>query len=167
MKKILITLCALYILTSCYGQKPFLGADLGFQFGKKDFFEIGLNLGLQNKKDLFFDLSAGIEDDINSKLIGYKVGLTACNLKDGGIPIAISLSNIVYQNSDDSFNAIRPEIGLLQHVRHGQGRSVVKLFYGFNFTEDRFENDINRHLIRFSINSDWRSFLHLITFYQL
>lgn len=153
-----------------YVQKPFTGIDIGYQFGNKQYFETGLNLSMRLRKSVYGELSFGVEDDINSSIIGYKIGFMAYDRFGSTstytpdvnpIPILAGISVISYQISGQSVNVLRPEIGIRGIWRHGRGASIAKLTYGYNFMDNEFENQINKHLIRVSFNTNWKSFLDL------
>jgi hypothetical protein len=170
---LLIALFLIYIFSSA--QKPVIGVDLGFQAGQEQYFETGLNAAWHLKDGLMGEIAIGIEDDINRNLIGYRFGLSiydayaiSSTFPDAKpLPLIGGLNYISYQIEEKSISSFRPEIGIRGIWRHGRGRSIVKLLYGYNFIDKRYQNRLNTHLFRISINTNWKSFIDTFTFYWL
>lgn len=169
MKSLSTLLLTLFTCCLTYAQRPFTGVDIGYQQGNNQYFEAGLNLSMKIKNGFVGELSFGIEDDVNANILGYKVGLMAYdalgvstespNAKP--LPILAGISLLSYQISNQSVRVVRPEIGLRGIWRHGRGRTITKLSYGYNFVDDKFKDQLNEHLVRVSFNTNWKSFLDL------
>ncbi|MFT6167013.1 MAG: hypothetical protein ACJASF_001709 [Vicingaceae bacterium] len=148
-----------------YGQPNFISVDLGYQQGNEQLVEAGLNLGIMVKKPVAAELSIGIEDDLNSELIGYKIGIfgydavgkSSSRPEAKPIPIIAGFSFISYNTPNSRINAFRPEIGVRSLYRIAQGITTLKLTYGYNFTntDQAFDGQINEHLLRLSLALRW------------
>ncbi len=169
MKNLVITTLIVLSSISVLAQKPLIGINYGIQLGKQQYFETGLNLAKKFKNAYLGEISIGIEDDINSTNLGYKLGLLCYNSKPSlvndsskrKIPLVAGISFLSYHISDNTINAIRPEIGLGKMLLHGSGRSLAKITYGFNLVDSKLDNRINSHLVSVSINTPLKSVLAL------
>lgn len=149
-----------------YGQKSNLGVDIGYQIGKFQYFESGLNLTLINDSSTIGGaLSIGIMDNLNSNDIGYKVGIAGYNLKSNSVPLMLGF-NVAQHNQDGTkFLAFSPEIGLVNKWYYfGSGLAYISLSYGYSFTETEFQNSINKHYFKFLINTNMRGFIEFLGF---
>jgi hypothetical protein len=164
MKKIILISFLIISQLIIYGQKPSIGLDVGYQAGKTQYFETGLNFThIFKKLNMGSSISIGIEDNINSKDLGYKVNLVCFNRKKSSIPISFGVSAINYRINDNKINSFRPEIGLMGRVLHGgRGRSYVGVFYGYNITKTEYKSLINTHTFRLSINMNLKGFIELM-----
>ena len=164
MKKNIILSCLLLSQMIIFGQTSSIGLDLGYQLGKNQYFETGVNF-TYIPKDLNIGsiISIGIEDNINTKDLGYKLSIIGFRQKKGAIPLSFGLNAINYRFNDFQVNSLRPEIGLIGKIHHGgRGRSFVGVFYGYNITNSEHKSLINTHVFRLSINMNLKGFIELM-----
>ena len=167
LKMRILNIFILILSCNClFSQKSNLGVDLGYQVGKFQYFETGLNLTVINDSSTFGGaLSVGLLDNLNSTNFGYKVGLTGYNLKSGSLPIAIGLNVTQHNQNDTKFLAFSPEIGLAyKYYYFGSGLAYISFSYGHNFTDNEFKNKINKHYFKFMINTNMRGFIEFLGF---
>tara|TARA_R110002049_G_scaffold85452_1_gene217178 strand:- start:1203 stop:1784 length:582 start_codon:yes stop_codon:yes gene_type:complete len=164
--KNLIVLIFICISISAYSQKPYFGVDLGYHFGKYQYFESGLNLTMKNDSSTFGGaLSIGLLDNTQSNNFGYKVGLVGYNLKRGSFPILFGLNTVRHDYNEKTFFTYGAEIGLVQQWHHlGRGLSFASISYGYNFTDPKFKSFTNEHYFKLSVNTNLKGFIEFLGF---
>jgi len=104
-------------------------------------------------------------DDINSEDIGYKIGLSGFNLKNGSIPLLIGFNIAQHNQNETKILAYSPEVGLAKKWHYfGSGIAYFSLSYGYSFTEAEFESSINSHYLKFLINTNMKGFIEFLGF---
>ena len=162
MKKLLSIFLIIFIQQFILAQQKFIGIDLGYQLGKNQYFESGLNFTIISK-NVGGSLTIGIENNLNSKSLGYKFGIAGFLNKYKTPPLYLGLNLINYQINKSYYKYIRPEIGLSGSIKYG-GRddARINLIYGYNIKIKNESNNLNNHLVRISVNSSLIGFIKLI-----
>ena len=163
MKKLILLLLLTWFYLCGFGQKKFIGIDLGYQFGKNQYFETGINFTRLFGK-VGGSLSIGIEDNVNAKNFGYKLGISGFSTNK--IPFYFGLDLVKNNVDDKDFYSMRPEIGFGAIGSYSSsGISVIKLTYGYNFALANPSSQLNTHFMRFSINTNLMGIIRLFGFW--
>jgi len=162
MKKVV---CLLLIVCSShltFSQRKWFGINLGYQVGKKQYFESGLNFTLISKK-VGSSVILGYEDDVNSRNFGYKLGLTLFS-NSPKLPVSVGINYLSYKYNSLTYNCIRPEIGFTSDVLYGGSEALIQFIYGYNINlNNQTDTMLNKHLFRLSINTSFRGLTQLFS----
>lgn len=162
MKRVLAI--SLFILCSRSGkcQSTYVGLEFGYQIGKEQYVDAGLNFTYQ-LNTIGTTISAGVEDNINAKSLGYRLGISAFPYESKLPPLSIGVNSVYYAFQNESLIAIRPELGLSIPVIYGAyGFGRISILYGYNFPITASQNGISTHLLRVSIMTNFRGVIELI-----
>lgn len=161
LQKLILVILIFSFQISTFAQRKFLSVDVGYQIGANQFFETGLGYSMITDK-FGATVFAGLEDDINSKNLGYKLGVTGFVAKRKALPLSMGMSVINYRLHNESIYCFRPEVGITGIILHYyRGITLAHITLGYNVKPKAEMDEINTFLLKVSLQTNLGSFIDL------